>query len=372
MTNRRATLKTLAAPLLALLMSGCASTTSTISLDGNATVLRRGTGKPVVVMQAGFGDGKASWAPLLEELSRDYTLFAYDRPGLGAAPAVEGARDPCSIATELRSLLQTQGLAPPYLLVGHSLGGLYHYAFARLYPDDVAAYVLIDPTHPRNIEVLEQEMPTEVAMIRALVSLDSTKRREFKDQTACLKRLDATRPLAMPGKVLISGRAAAEASPSFERRRRQLALEWPQITGGAELQTVLDSGHYIHRDAPEVVLAAIHSAAGHSPRVTGPHVPEAQRFTRNKVALQVTAASTNAKIEQAWGSPAETLREGDRTLWVYHDKPADIPTLVSWLPIVGDIADVVETVRHFQVRHEWIFQFDDDGLLLQARQRNLE
>ncbi|MBK7417536.1 MAG: alpha/beta hydrolase [Dechloromonas sp.] len=62
-------------------------------------------------------------------------MFAYDRPGYGSNPASNTPRDPCTIATELRDQLRSAGLPPPYVLVGHSLGGLYQYVFARLYPE---------------------------------------------------------------------------------------------------------------------------------------------------------------------------------------------------------------------------------------------
>ena len=68
----------------------------------------------------------------MEELASGQAVFAYDRPGYAGNPASEALRDPCTVAAELRAQLRTAGLQPPYVLVGHSLGGLYQYVFARL------------------------------------------------------------------------------------------------------------------------------------------------------------------------------------------------------------------------------------------------
>lgn len=134
--------------IAAVLMSaGCAST-STPRESGTYTLA--GHGAPVVVFQAGLGDDRRTWNDILPTLAAHYTLFALDRPGAGDSPAVDSPRDPCTIAAEQRAALRSAGLASPYILVGHSLGGLYQYAYASLYPQEVAGFVLIDPTHPRN------------------------------------------------------------------------------------------------------------------------------------------------------------------------------------------------------------------------------
>src|SRR5574343_1205197 len=114
---------------------------------------------PTVVLQAGLGDGQSAWRPVLPALQQLGPVFAYDRPGYGSAASVDGARDPCTIARELHALLQQQQVAPPYLLVGHSIGGLYQYVYARLYPQEVAGMVLLDPTHTEHWASMQQQVP---------------------------------------------------------------------------------------------------------------------------------------------------------------------------------------------------------------------
>lgn len=84
--------------------------------------------------------------------AKPWSLFAYDRPGIGRSEATERSREGRQIVTDLHDLLQQQGHKPPYLLVGHSLGGLYMQLFARLYPSEVKGLVLVDALYPGVIK----------------------------------------------------------------------------------------------------------------------------------------------------------------------------------------------------------------------------
>jgi len=214
---------------------------------------------PTVVLQAGLGDGQQAWRPILPALQQHGAVFAYDRAGYGDAASVEGTRDPCTIARELHALLQQQKIAAPYLLVGHSIGGLYQYVYARLYPAEVAGMVLLDPTHPEHWASMQREVPTLAAVVRSMnaLSLSSANRREFRDQTVCLDQLDQRQPLAMPVRLLVSGISETGATPAFRTMLERLRKDWLRLSGASQLQVVAESGHYLQKDAPEVVLQAI-------------------------------------------------------------------------------------------------------------------
>jgi pimeloyl-ACP methyl ester carboxylesterase len=81
---------------------------------------------------------------------------------------LRGAARPCTQARELRAGLQAVGVAPPYLLVGHSIGGLYQHAFTRRYPEEVAALLLIGPTHPQHWSTMEREAPALSTFVRTM------------------------------------------------------------------------------------------------------------------------------------------------------------------------------------------------------------
>src|SRR6266496_1936831 len=96
-----------------------------------------GSGPKVVVLEAGIAATSLSWSLLQPGLSKIATVVSYDRAGLGwSGPAIT-PRTPAVIATELRHALEAAGLKGPYVLVGHSFGGLIVQRFATLYKDDV-------------------------------------------------------------------------------------------------------------------------------------------------------------------------------------------------------------------------------------------
>ncbi len=212
-----------------------------------------------MVLQAGLGDDKAVWNPIIPALSRDYTVIAFDRPGRGANPSSNAPRDPCTIAAEQRALLQSAGISPPYLLVGHSLGGLYQYVYAKLYPADGAGIVLVDPTPPKHWETMQREAPAAAALIKVMkaVAFSRTDRREFDDQAACLERLDMSRPLRQPSRVLVAGRFRPEEKGAFETMMKRSRQQWLKLTGTPQLDVIWDSGHYIQKENPEDVIAAV-------------------------------------------------------------------------------------------------------------------
>lgn len=253
--------------LLGFLLGGCASVPTTHayrSTTGTVAYTRIGSGQPTVVLQAGLGDGKAAWAPLVSRLSPRYTVLAYDRPGYGDSADNTLPRDPCSVAVELHELLRAEGLPPPYVLVGHSIGGLYQYAYARLYPQEVAGLVLVDATHPRHWEHMQTEAPAAAKMVEVLraTQFSAVMRREFDQQGECGEKLAAQPALAVPARVLTRTEYDLYERGAFERMLKVDEQDWLRLTGARQVEPVAGSGHYIQQDKPEAVVAAIDAVAG--------------------------------------------------------------------------------------------------------------
>ncbi|MGA7525567.1 MAG: alpha/beta hydrolase [Acidobacteriaceae bacterium] len=109
---------------------------------------QQGSGKPVVVLEAGIAATSISWSPVQTRLAHFTTVCSYDRAGLGWSEARRDTSQPLTVeamAGELEALLRKSGLAAPFLLVGHSFGGLVVRAFAHAWPEQVAGLVLADP-----------------------------------------------------------------------------------------------------------------------------------------------------------------------------------------------------------------------------------
>lgn len=108
-------------------------------------VVEKGSGGPSVLFEAGIAATNLNWHHIQETVSSFTSTASYDRGGLGWSSPSCTTRTPGNIAVELRSMLQSAGIKPPYILVGHSFGGLVVRRYAISYPEDVAGVVLVDP-----------------------------------------------------------------------------------------------------------------------------------------------------------------------------------------------------------------------------------
>lgn len=125
------------------------------TIDGyrlETVMIKSPDAKLCVVFENGSRATVDSWAKVIAALPSDVSVFAYNRPGYGNSQQTATPRDGKTIVEELRRNLQLRGLKPPYILVGHSLGGLYMQLFARRHPDEVAGLVLVDAVYPRLIK----------------------------------------------------------------------------------------------------------------------------------------------------------------------------------------------------------------------------
>ncbi|MBV8037812.1 alpha/beta hydrolase [Roseateles sp.] len=262
----------------ALAIAGCAAPlpTQTVALGATRIAyLQTGGGPPLAVFQSGLGDGKDVWAAVIRRVVPDVAVFAYDRPGYGdssAAPAAATAppRDPCTIAHELHLALQVAGQRPPYILVGHSIGGLYQYAFARLYPAEVAAVLLVDPTHPDHWVRMQREAPAaaRIAGGMRMAAFSPVMRAEFDAQalTGCAVELDARPPPILPVRLLVRSSFGLAETGAFESLVRRLEKGWPGLLPGTTRRQVEGAGHYIQKDRPDVVADELLALARAVPR----------------------------------------------------------------------------------------------------------
>jgi pimeloyl-ACP methyl ester carboxylesterase len=105
-------------------------------------------GGPTVILDSGMVSFSSNWAWVHPELAKHVRAVAYDRAGLGWSDPGPRPRDAGRSASELHAALHGIGITGPYVLAGHSYGGLVVRAFAALYRDEVAGMVLVDASHP--------------------------------------------------------------------------------------------------------------------------------------------------------------------------------------------------------------------------------
>jgi pimeloyl-ACP methyl ester carboxylesterase len=232
-------------------------------------MLRTGRGGPTVVFEAGAGGALESWTRVQPEVSRFARTISYDRAGNGLSTKAGTPRDGTHIAAELHAALHNAHEPPPYLLVGHSLGGPYIRVFAGIYPDEVAGLVLVDPTHEELILWAKAREPQAV---------DGHKLRPDDEVDCAPATFAQTREHPVPAGIpvfLISGQGPREI-PGFlpkalqEEVRKDREIFYPaklkfyqvwleQFSRG-ELIVTENSGHAIPLEEPELIIATVRRA----------------------------------------------------------------------------------------------------------------
>jgi pimeloyl-ACP methyl ester carboxylesterase len=109
-----------------------------------------GSGSPTVVLEPGGGEMSSNLGWIAPAVAHGTRVCVYDRAGRGWSESADTAQDGTQIATDLHTLLQRGHVPGPYVLAGHSFGGLYVLTFAARYPDEVAGMELVDSTAPAS------------------------------------------------------------------------------------------------------------------------------------------------------------------------------------------------------------------------------
>lgn len=282
-----------------------------IDVGGRAMhIIVAGAGTPVVVIIPGQGESSAGWQAIQHGLASDTTVCTYDRPGLGWSDPAPGRPTAADMAHDLRILLTAAGIPPPFVLVGHSLGGLVARMFIGLYPGEATALALIDSSHPQQSGRLPKTFledhrggklatvaldyarpvalrvktgvlrPGEPAGERPVSGLFHGRRAGAKELFAfaaiCRDTAEAAKHLGdLPLAVITS----SERDPSLRARRRaqrararfypawaQLQDELADISANSTHVVAANAGHHVHCDDPELVIQVVADLVRHARR----------------------------------------------------------------------------------------------------------
>ena len=227
-----------------------------------------GEGSPAVVLLTGYGvNMDLSWKEIVPQLETISTVFAYDRLNYGKSDRSEEGvpQTGKEIVAFLHDLLlqQTQ-LHPPYLIVGHSIGGMYAQLYARLFPDEVSGVVLLDSSHPEQVAMKRacKESVFRLAVGKFfdwLAAVGNPRRHtEISSFEETAKQISSAPSFPdIPLVVVSAGKASLFTSEEFwsmhQNNQRRLVALSPQ---GRQI-IAKNSGHFVQFDEPEVVLQAI-------------------------------------------------------------------------------------------------------------------
>lgn len=248
----------------------------------------QGQGSPAVILESGIPGTSLGWASVIEDIASFARVCAYDRAGYGWSEAGTEPRTISNITRELRGLLRNAGLDPPYVLAGHSLGGLVVQLYASRFPNEVAGMVLVDSAHPdlaRRSGHLERmggvafrlKLLAPLGIARLLINPPAgspesrpSSVRQMEKEVLATTRSFRTMASEMAG-LRESLNQAAKNRPRLGRKplvvltegqRRMeswhaMQKQFTELSDRSEWQVVSGAGHFIHQDKPDIVVDAI-------------------------------------------------------------------------------------------------------------------
>ena len=226
-----------------------------------------GSGRYTVIFESGFGTGMGTWRKVAPEVAKSARTVTYSRAGHGTSDPRPEARTLLQSSEELDQLIGAAKLRPPFILVGHSYGGLLARAFALRHPDQVAGMVLVDPADERFNPALRKLDATRAAADdRQFAAIVPAK---FQPELQQLQPVldSGTFPLAgklpdVPVVVLTSVKQADKPeffleTPEAVAIKRGLHADFlRQFRNGSQVTTD-KSAHNIQMEQPELVIAAV-------------------------------------------------------------------------------------------------------------------
>jgi pimeloyl-ACP methyl ester carboxylesterase len=234
-----------------------------------------GEGSPTVILEAGYGGTSGAWTQVQLAAMKTTRVCAYDRANLGSSDAVPVPRTIQDWANDLERLLEAANLPPPYILVGHSFGGLSVRLYAAQHREQVAGAILVEATHPDQPARLMDALPAPSASDSpALVGLrrdldtsvtpvpDPSDREQSISPTS-LDQARAAGPLGDTPLIVISrGQPdfmgfTPEINGALEQAWADLQKDLLTLSTNSRQIIAERSGHMVPAQQPEVVVAAI-------------------------------------------------------------------------------------------------------------------
>lgn len=214
---------------------------------------------PTVVFENGLGGKFDWWAKIYPEIAKTHASFAYNRPGYGKSSNFEGIHDGSNSVEMLREILKAKNILPPYILVGHSLGGLYFQLWIRKYPEEVAGLVLVDSTHPNQLsgDGDPQKWSWWVRNLFNLLTSDVEKDEFNNISKTGLDVLSYPPVNVKKNKIIIlSATEPEDPNSRLEKDILEKKKDFLRLYPGAT-QIWVKGGHAIPLNSPEVVIEAI-------------------------------------------------------------------------------------------------------------------
>ncbi len=248
-------------------------------MDGERKLFIRcmGSGSPVILMEAGGGDESTAWAEIMPALADQTMVCAYDRAGTGRSdPAPDEPRSTADVQKDLDALLEAAGIAPPYLLVGQSLGGQFTLHHAMRHSENVAGMVIVDSDWPSSDPEKDPMRAALTAEQWAEFMGDgeqwddegNTEHIDFENFAADFE--ETVHPLPGVPIRILSATKAPDCPAEWDcaliiEKSIEFQKQWLELSPDA-VQVLVEGGHNLHEDNPEAVIREIRKALEDSRR----------------------------------------------------------------------------------------------------------
>lgn len=239
-------------------------------------VIIEGKGNPTVVFITGKGRTQDDYKTVYKTISKQTQIFAYDRAGIGQSESLNNKRSVDNMAVELNELLITEKIKPPYILVGHSLGGLVVRCFVNMYPKKVAGLIFIDGGYEREyIDGLKIRTQADkikyTALFKTFLNVPD-RSKGHNDESNSFFDFDSTnystdgkivKDLKLPKNIPISvylTEVIDEQDP-YSKQQKEIRLSyfesWKKESPQLKIITTSKSGHFIQLDEPNLIIDGI-------------------------------------------------------------------------------------------------------------------
>jgi pimeloyl-ACP methyl ester carboxylesterase len=227
---------------------------------------QEGQGQPTVILESGWGETSTVWSAVQPAVAQWTHVCSYDRAGLGRSDPTRAPRHSRQLVTDLHTLLDVAGIRPPLILVGHSFGGLNCQLYAKLYPDEVAGLVLVESSHPdqidRSIACLTSEQWTAYRQLADPVGSGTTTIDDIQESD---RQVREAGPLPDIPVIVVTG-ALRDPDPVPEEwnwPQEEMRAMWFEMQADLVAsvprgkQVMAQCGHDVPRLQPAVVVDAI-------------------------------------------------------------------------------------------------------------------
>jgi len=259
--------------------------------DTELHLICMGEGNPTVLLEAGLAGNYLDWTLTQPLIGSRHRVCAYDRAGAGFSGATSRSRTAEHITDELHELVGKANIPTPFILVGHSFGGMMSLHYARRFPADVAGLLLLDPMHPDQFERFSKagvDVPTEPNLILgrtasfaatyalpkslhalAMYLAGGDTARIFMVKEMRWMVLDAAEVKMfgyprLPSRIVLHGNREWDGSHPDGRMEKawfDMHSDLTEAIGAPPPVVVIESGHQIALDAPEAVASSVEDLA---------------------------------------------------------------------------------------------------------------